>query len=67
MLIYFAGPLFSAAERRFNLDFTQRLEAVGYHVFLPQRDRPAAGYPMKVFLLTAWKECSPEFAMDSGR
>jgi nucleoside 2-deoxyribosyltransferase len=38
MLIYFAGPLFSEAERRFNLGFTQRLEALGYHVFLPQRD-----------------------------
>ena len=38
MLIYFAGPLFSAAERRFNLGLTQRLEAVGFEVFLPQRD-----------------------------
>ena len=38
MLIYFAGPLFSEAERRFNLALTQRLEALGYEVFLPQRD-----------------------------
>ena len=38
MLIYLAGPLFSAAERRFNLGLTQRLEAVGFEVFLPQRD-----------------------------
>jgi nucleoside 2-deoxyribosyltransferase len=38
VLIYFAGPLFSAAERRFNLGLTQRLEAVGFEVFLPQRD-----------------------------
>ena len=38
MLIYFAGPLFSAAERRFNLGLTQRLEATGFEVFLPQRD-----------------------------
>ena len=38
MLIYFAGPLFSEAERRFNLEFTRRLEALGYDVFLPQRD-----------------------------
>ena len=38
MLIYFAGPLFSEAERRFNLELTQRLEAHGFHVFLPQRD-----------------------------
>jgi nucleoside 2-deoxyribosyltransferase len=38
VLIYLAGPLFSAAERRFNLGLTQRLEAVGFEVFLPQRD-----------------------------
>jgi nucleoside 2-deoxyribosyltransferase len=37
-LIYFAGPLFSEAERRFNLGLTQRLEATGFEVFLPQRD-----------------------------
>jgi nucleoside 2-deoxyribosyltransferase len=38
VLIYFAGPLFSEAERRFNLALTQRLEARGYEGFLPQRD-----------------------------
>jgi nucleoside 2-deoxyribosyltransferase len=38
MLIYFAGPLFSLAERSFNLRLTARLEAIGYRVFLPQRD-----------------------------
>jgi nucleoside 2-deoxyribosyltransferase len=38
VLIYLAGPLFSEAERRFNLELTQRLEALGFHVFLPQRD-----------------------------
>jgi hypothetical protein len=38
MLIYLAGPLFSEAERRFNLGLTQRLEALGFEVFLPQRD-----------------------------
>jgi nucleoside 2-deoxyribosyltransferase len=38
VLIYLAGPLFSAAERRFNLGLTQRLEGVGFEVFLPQRD-----------------------------
>ena len=38
VLIYYAGPLFSEAERRFNLELTQRLEALGFHVFLPQRD-----------------------------
>ncbi len=38
MLIYFAGPLFSDAERRFNLCLTERLEGLGFRVFLPQRD-----------------------------
>ena len=38
MLIYFAAPLFSQAERRFNQALTEQLEAIGYQVFLPQRD-----------------------------
>lgn len=38
MKIYFAGPLFSEAEKRFNLDLTERLESIGFDVFLPQRD-----------------------------
>lgn len=38
MLIYFAGPLFSEAERRFNQQLAEKLEAIGYQVFLPQRD-----------------------------
>ena len=37
-LIYFAGPLFSAAEKRFNQGLTARLEEAGFRVFLPQRD-----------------------------
>jgi len=36
VLIYLAGPLFSEAERRFNLTLTQKLEALGFEVFLPQ-------------------------------
>lgn len=38
MLIYFASPLFSRAERQFNENLTHRLEAHGFTVFLPQRD-----------------------------
>ena len=38
MLIYFAAPLFSQAERNFNQTLTQKLESMGYQVFLPQRD-----------------------------
>ena len=38
MLVYFAAPLFSAAERAFNERLTERLENEGFRVFLPQRD-----------------------------
>jgi hypothetical protein len=38
VLVYLADPLFSEAERRFNLELTYRLEAIGFEVFLPQRD-----------------------------
>ena len=45
MLIYFAGPLFSEAEKRFNALLTARLEDLGYQVFLPQRDGVEKGKP----------------------
>jgi nucleoside 2-deoxyribosyltransferase len=38
VLIYFAGPLFSEAERVFNLRVAERLERADFAVFLPQRD-----------------------------
>jgi nucleoside 2-deoxyribosyltransferase len=36
--VYFAAPLFSEAEREYNLYLTEILESYGYEVFLPQRD-----------------------------
>ena len=36
--IYFAAPLFSDAEREYNLKIVAVLENYGYEVFLPQRD-----------------------------
>ncbi len=36
--IYFAGPLFNNAELEFNVKLTEKLENLGYEVFLPQRD-----------------------------
>ena len=36
--VYFAAPLFSEAEREYNLKITAVLESFGYEVFLPQRD-----------------------------
>ncbi len=36
MKIYFAGPLFSEAEREFNVKITKELRKEGFDVFLPQ-------------------------------
>ena len=36
--LYFAAPLFSEAERRFNVELARKLETRGLLVFLPQRD-----------------------------
>ena len=36
--VYLAGPMFSRAEKDFNLLLAELLEEYGYHVFLPQRD-----------------------------
>lgn len=36
--VYFAGPLFCAAEKEFNEKICAVLEEAGYEVFLPQRD-----------------------------
>jgi nucleoside 2-deoxyribosyltransferase len=38
MRLYFAGPLFSDAERAFNLELTAQIEDLAIEVFLPQRD-----------------------------
>ncbi len=38
--VYLAGPLFTAAERDFNVALARRLETLGHRVFLPQRDVP---------------------------
>ncbi len=38
MRFYFAAPLFCDAERRYNADLAGKVEALGYDVFLPQRD-----------------------------
>ena len=40
MKLYFAGPLFSAAERAWNADVAQGLRDEGHEVFLPQDQEP---------------------------
>jgi len=40
MKLYFAGPLFSAAERAWNLELVAALRAGGHEVFVPQDQEP---------------------------
>jgi nucleoside 2-deoxyribosyltransferase len=40
MRIYFAGPLFSAAERDWNFALAGALREAGHEVFLPQEQEP---------------------------
>lgn len=40
MKLYFAGPLFSAAERSWNVELTAALRDAGHEVFLPQEQEP---------------------------
>ena len=42
MRLYLAAPLFTEAERAFNLVLARALEAAGHDVYLPQRDTPPA-------------------------
>ena len=38
--IYFAGPLFSEAEREYNLKIATKLREQGWEVWLPQENQP---------------------------
>lgn len=40
MKLYFAGPLFSAAERDWNLTLASHLRGAGHEIFLPQEQEP---------------------------
>src|SRR5262249_18482694 len=42
MRLYVAAPLFTEAERAFNLVLARALEAEGHQVYLPQRDTPSS-------------------------
>ncbi|MBA2718827.1 MAG: nucleoside 2-deoxyribosyltransferase [Chloroflexi bacterium] len=45
MKLYFAGPLFTSAERAWNDDLTTTLRAGGHEVFLPQDKEPGKDAP----------------------
>jgi nucleoside 2-deoxyribosyltransferase len=53
MKLYFAGPLFTTAERTWNAEVTAALRAAGHEVFLPQEQEPG-------------KDSSGIFATDVG-
>jgi nucleoside 2-deoxyribosyltransferase len=45
MKLYFAGPLFTAAERAWNAEVAAALRAGGHEVFLPQEKEPGKDGP----------------------
>ena len=45
MRIYLAAPLFSQAEREFNVNVTEELRSNGYEVFLPQENSEVTEIP----------------------
>jgi len=49
MKIYFAGPLFTAAERAFNRRLRDLLVAQGYEVWLPQEHEPRSRTARDIF------------------
>ena len=50
MDIYLAAPLFTEAERAFNLAIALRLRSVGHAVFLPQEECDGLVVPRDIFL-----------------
>ena len=51
MKVYQAGPLFTTAERDFNVTVASALRHAGHHVFLPQEHEQQLdpGYPARIF------------------
>jgi nucleoside 2-deoxyribosyltransferase len=45
MKIYFAGPLFTSAERAWNAEVAEALRAAGHEIFLPQEQEPGKDGP----------------------
>jgi nucleoside 2-deoxyribosyltransferase len=56
MRLYFAGPLFCESERAFNAHLAAKIEALGYEVFLPQRDGLESGSTMESMGAEAWSQ-----------
>jgi nucleoside 2-deoxyribosyltransferase len=49
MRIYLAGPLFTAADRAFNIRLRDLLVAAGHEVWLPQEQEPCDSTALEIF------------------
>jgi nucleoside 2-deoxyribosyltransferase len=56
MKLYFAAPLFCDSERVFNSRLTIEIEALGYEVFLPQRDGLESDQTLESMGAEAWSQ-----------
>lgn len=65
MLVYFAGPLFSQAELEFNRQLVEKIEALGFDVFFPQRDGAEHNRPEDV--VTEAQRSAAIFRLDSSK
>ena len=65
MRIYFAGPLFTAAERDWNVALCGALRAAGHEVFLPQEQEPGKDAAEDQILDEIWQEI--ETLIESAR
>jgi len=56
MRCYLAGPLFCDSERAFNARLAAKIEALGYLVFLPQRDGLESDSTLESMGSEAWSQ-----------
>lgn len=48
-MIYWAGPLFTEAERKWNAECARELRVHGHDIFLPQEEEPREKTPYYIF------------------
>jgi len=65
MRLYFAAPLFCESERTFNAGLAAKIEALGYEVFLPQRDGLESDQTLESMGSEAWSQAI--FDLDRDR
>lgn len=65
MRLYFAAPLFCDSERRFNSDLAEKIQALGYEVFLPQESGVETGLSLETMGAEAWSQAIFELDRDA--